>query len=167
MGGLCWSMFWYALLYGKHLDEEERAGCLAFIVFQMSCYCSCPVALPHDAVGLPAVCCRSPKCVFCGQKRLLVGRKRCLHEKVRHKMNYVNRIFVWICDMLEFNIDYSATVTITYLLKKAIASILSNQNNGANQTVRICRMTVTLLLAYDTDIIFLDWEVFLNVDSVL
>ena len=35
-------------------DEEERAGCLAFIVFRMSCKCS--VALPHDAVGWSVVC---------------------------------------------------------------------------------------------------------------
>ena len=40
----------------NHLDEEERAGCFAFIVFQMSCYCKCVVALPHDAVGWCAVC---------------------------------------------------------------------------------------------------------------
>ena len=26
---------------------EERAGCLAFIVFPMSCYCKCSVTLPH------------------------------------------------------------------------------------------------------------------------
>ena len=36
--------------------EEGRAGCLAFIVFWMSCYCKCPVALPHCAVGWSAVC---------------------------------------------------------------------------------------------------------------
>ena len=39
-----------------HLDEEERAGCFAFIVFWMSCYCNCPVALPHRPVGWSAVC---------------------------------------------------------------------------------------------------------------
>ena len=38
MGALCWSLFWYALFYvlssfGNYLDEEERAGCFAFIVF--------------------------------------------------------------------------------------------------------------------------------------
>ena len=37
-------------------DEEERAGCFAFIVFWMSCYCKCPVVLPHGAVGWSAVC---------------------------------------------------------------------------------------------------------------
>ena len=35
---------------------EERAGCLAFIIFRMSCYCKCSVALPHGAVGWSAVC---------------------------------------------------------------------------------------------------------------
>ena len=38
------------------LDEEEEAGCFAFIVFWVSCYCKCPVALPHGAVGWSAVC---------------------------------------------------------------------------------------------------------------
>ena len=40
----------------NHLDEEERAGCFAFIVFQMSCYCKCFVTLPHHAMGWSAVC---------------------------------------------------------------------------------------------------------------
>ena len=40
----------------NHLNEEARAGCFAFIVFWMSCYCNCPVAPPHGAVGLYAVC---------------------------------------------------------------------------------------------------------------
>ena len=40
----------------NHLHKEERAGCFAFIVFWMSCYCKCPVALPNDAVGWSAVC---------------------------------------------------------------------------------------------------------------
>ena len=35
----------------NHLEEEERAGCFAFIVMRMSCYCECSVALPRDAVG--------------------------------------------------------------------------------------------------------------------
>ena len=35
---------------------EERAGCFAFIVFWMSCFCNYPVALPHGAwVGLQFV----------------------------------------------------------------------------------------------------------------
>ena len=40
----------------NHIDEEDRAGCFALIVFQMSCYCICPVALPHGALGGSAVC---------------------------------------------------------------------------------------------------------------
>ena len=40
----------------NHLDEEERACCFVFIVFQMSCYCFCFVALPHGAMGCSAVC---------------------------------------------------------------------------------------------------------------
>ena len=38
------------------LDWEERAGYFTFIVFLMSCYCYCYVALPHGAVGWYAVC---------------------------------------------------------------------------------------------------------------
>ena len=34
-----------------HLDEEERAGCFAFIVLRMSCYCICYVPIPQGAVG--------------------------------------------------------------------------------------------------------------------
>ena len=58
VGVLCWSLFWKALLYvlsKLHLDEEERAGCFAFIVFWMSCYCICPVALPRGAMGVIVV----------------------------------------------------------------------------------------------------------------
>ena len=40
----------------NHLEEEERAGCFAFIVLRMFCYCKCYVALPHDAVCWYAVC---------------------------------------------------------------------------------------------------------------
>ena len=40
----------------NHLEEEERAGCFAFIVLQMSCFCICSVALPYGAVGWSAVC---------------------------------------------------------------------------------------------------------------
>ena len=35
----------------NHLAEEEMAGCTAFNVFWMSCYCKCSVALPHGAFG--------------------------------------------------------------------------------------------------------------------
>ena len=49
VGVLCWSLFWYVSLYVLssfeiHLNEEERAGCFAFVVFQMSCCCKCSVA---------------------------------------------------------------------------------------------------------------------------
>ena len=30
--------------------------CFAFIVFWMSCYCKCPVALPQGPMGWSAVC---------------------------------------------------------------------------------------------------------------
>ena len=46
----------YPFLFCNHLGEEERAGCSAFIVFYMFCYCKCPVALLHGAVGWSAVC---------------------------------------------------------------------------------------------------------------
>ena len=54
--GLCFDMhylcpFWFV----NHLDEEERAGCFAFIVFWISWYCKCPVALLHGAGGWSAV----------------------------------------------------------------------------------------------------------------
>ena len=40
----------------NHLDEDERAGCFAVIVFWMSCYCTCLVALPQcGVVGLQFV----------------------------------------------------------------------------------------------------------------
>ena len=44
--------FWFC----NHLEEEERAGCFAFDVLRMSCYCICSVALPYGAVGWSAVC---------------------------------------------------------------------------------------------------------------
>ena len=53
----------------NHLDEEERAGCFAFIVFWMSCYCKCPVALPHGAVGWSAVY----DCGISDYTQLLIG----------------------------------------------------------------------------------------------
>ena len=68
VGVLCSSLFWYGLLYflsslaiTMYLDEEEKAGSFAFIVFWMSCHCKCPVALTHGAVGGSGVCdCRIP-----------------------------------------------------------------------------------------------------------
>ena len=44
------------LLFCNHLEEEEKAGCFAIIVLQMSCYYTCFVALPHGAVAWSAVC---------------------------------------------------------------------------------------------------------------
>ena len=38
-----------------YLDEEERASCIALIVFLMCCYCSCCVALPDCALGWSVV----------------------------------------------------------------------------------------------------------------
>ena len=45
-----------SFLFCNYLEQEERAGCFAFIVFRMSCYCKCPVALPRGVVGWSAVC---------------------------------------------------------------------------------------------------------------
>ena len=45
-----------SFLVCNHLDEEDRASCFAFIVFWMSCYCKCPVALPNGAMNWYAVC---------------------------------------------------------------------------------------------------------------
>ena len=36
--------------------DEERAGCFAFIVLWMTCYCKCSGALPRGAMGWSAVC---------------------------------------------------------------------------------------------------------------
>ena len=75
MGTGCLFQFTYCdtqsiYLYGvdsiefcNRLGAEERAGYLAFIVFRVSRYCKCYVALPHGAVGLCAVC-------HCGISRL-------------------------------------------------------------------------------------------------
>ena len=38
-----------------HIDKEETVACCAFVVFWMSCYCKCPVALPHGAMCWSAV----------------------------------------------------------------------------------------------------------------
>ena len=43
-GVLCLSIFCCALLcvlssFFNYLEEEERAGCFAFVVLRMSCYC--------------------------------------------------------------------------------------------------------------------------------
>ena len=61
MGVPCWSLFWYALLYVLSsfaiiLSRKRELVALFLLSFWMSCYCKCPVALPHGAVGLSAVC---------------------------------------------------------------------------------------------------------------
>ena len=43
-------------LFCNHLEEEERAGCFAFIVLRLSCCCICSVALPPCAVSWSAIC---------------------------------------------------------------------------------------------------------------
>ena len=43
-------------LFCNHLEKDERADCLAFVVLRMSCYCKFSVALPHGTVGWSAVC---------------------------------------------------------------------------------------------------------------
>ena len=52
---LCFGMHYFMSFLGL-LTPLDRAGCFAFIVFRMSCYCKCPVALPHSAMGGSAVC---------------------------------------------------------------------------------------------------------------
>ena len=60
VGVLCLSLFGMhyivSFLVFNHLEEEERAGCFAFVVIGMSCYCICSVVLPYGAVGSSAVC---------------------------------------------------------------------------------------------------------------
>ena len=64
MWGFCVGfLFCYVLLYilsnfAIHLTRK-RAGCFAFIVVWMSCYCNYIVALSHGALGWFAVCYRS------------------------------------------------------------------------------------------------------------
>ena len=55
MGVLCLFCFVVPFLVCNHLEEEERAGCFAFIVLWMSCCCKCSVTLPHRAVGWSVV----------------------------------------------------------------------------------------------------------------
>ena len=68
VGVLCLFLFWYALpfvfycvfvlvcitfcplLFCNHLEEEERAGCFAFVVLRMFCYCKYSVALPQGSM---------------------------------------------------------------------------------------------------------------------
>ena len=43
--------YFVSILVGNHLEEEEKAGCFAFIVLQMYCFFKCYVTLPHSTVG--------------------------------------------------------------------------------------------------------------------
>ena len=57
MFGHCFVIQYSVLvLFCNHLDGEERAGCFALTVCLMSCDNQSSVALPHDALGLSAVC---------------------------------------------------------------------------------------------------------------
>ena len=49
--------YFVSILVCNLLEEEEKAGCFAFIVLQMYCYYNYSVALPHGAVGWSAVVC--------------------------------------------------------------------------------------------------------------
>ena len=55
---LCLVMHYFVSIsdFLSSLKGKEKSGRLAFIVLQMSCYCICSVAFPHDAVGWSAVC---------------------------------------------------------------------------------------------------------------
>ena len=59
-GVLCLSLFWYELLCVLSsfaiILKQERAGCFAFTVLRMSCYCKCSDAIPHSDIGWSAVC---------------------------------------------------------------------------------------------------------------
>ena len=61
VGVLCLPLLCYALLcvhsgFCNHLEEEEKAGCFAVVVFQMYFYYKRSVALPRGAVEWSAVC---------------------------------------------------------------------------------------------------------------
>ena len=56
MGVLCLSLLWYTLLCVLSSFAVILAGCFAFIVLRMSCYCKCSVALPNGAVCRSALC---------------------------------------------------------------------------------------------------------------
>ena len=57
----------------KRFKEEERAECLAFIVFRMPCYCKYYVTLPRGVVGWSAVC----DCGFPDHTHLLLEILEC------------------------------------------------------------------------------------------
>ena len=52
VGVLCWYLLWYALLYflsSFAIILTRKREQVDLLVFWMSCYCKCPVALPHGA----------------------------------------------------------------------------------------------------------------------
>ena len=60
-GVLCLSLFLFCITlcpfyHCNHLEEEEKAGCLAFIVLQMYCNYKCSVALSHGVVCWSVAC---------------------------------------------------------------------------------------------------------------
>ena len=60
MGVLCWSLFWYALLYVLSSFEiilMRKRKLVALLLLSFGCLVTaCPVALPHSAMGWSAVC---------------------------------------------------------------------------------------------------------------
>ena len=61
VGGLCLSLFCYALLcvhssFAIILKMKRKLVDLQLLSDIMYCYYECSVALPHGAVGWPAVC---------------------------------------------------------------------------------------------------------------
>ena len=74
MGALCLYLFWNELLCVLSsfaiILKRERAGCVAFIVLRMSCYCKCSVTLPHVTwVGLQCVIVVFPDHTFLLEKK--------------------------------------------------------------------------------------------------
>ena len=53
--GLCFGMHNFMSFPVLHLVKEKKAGCFAFVVFQMSCYYKWSAAPPRGAVGWSAV----------------------------------------------------------------------------------------------------------------
>ena len=48
--------YFVSILVFQSLEKDEKAGCFAVIVLQMSCYCKCSVTLPRGAMCWSAVC---------------------------------------------------------------------------------------------------------------
>ena len=71
--------FWFC----DHLDGEERAGCFTLFVFLVSRE-SC-VALPHDAMGLSAVCDFGIACSY-SLNSFAQGYNTVTQPEVRHEL---------------------------------------------------------------------------------